>query len=216
MNGFPSNTRSLDERLAAAYEAERARLAAQIEQDCPQGDYAHPVFGVGRADRPCLVLIGEAPGSEEAASGCPFVGKAGRQLDELLAMASILRTDIYITNVVKYRPVVRSARSVRNRTPSVREVSASLPLLAFELEAIRPDVIATLGNTPLTAMLTLGNLPAGTIGALHGRMLPLTISGLHTALFPLYHPASCIYNRALTPVLEQDMRALGENLVKGL
>ncbi len=199
--------------LAEAYEAERLRLSALIPADEPQGDYAHPVFGAGNADG-TILFVGEAPGGEEAASGCPFVGKAGRQLDSLLALAGISRDAIYITNVVKYRPVVRSIKTVRNRTPGPREVAASLPLIRLEIAVIRPRCIVTLGNTPLAAMLALAGGEKQTIGALHGRAVVLTVEDVSAALFPLYHPASGIYNRSLVPVMEADIAALGEHLVK--
>lgn len=200
--------------LIHAYEAERLRLSALIEADTPQGDYAHPVFGEGNAEDAVVLFVGEAPGGEEAASGRPFVGKAGRQLDTLLALAHIPRESIYITNAVKYRPVTRSIKTVRNRTPGLREVAASLPLLRLEIAVIHPRCIVTLGNTPLAAVLQLYGAEKRTVGELHGRASALSEDGAAVELFPLYHPASGIYNRLLVPVMENDIAALGEHLVK--
>lgn len=198
--------------LTERYEAERARLL-QAEAEGPAGEYRFPVFGEGNP-HPVALFIGEAPGAEETKLGRPFVGKAGRQLDALLEQAGIDRSSVYITNVVKYRPVVRSARSTRNRTPGPKEVAAALPLLREELAAVLPQVVVTLGNVPLCAMLQLAGEPRQIIGSLHGRALPLCLPERTVDLFPLYHPASGIYNRALVPVMEQDVLALGEHLVK--
>lgn len=217
MNGSVRNIPSPEEALESAYLAERTRILSlsQAENAC-DGDFSHPVFGEGDAHAR-VMLVGEAPGGEEAASGRPFVGKAGKQLAALLAAVDIARDTVYITNAVKYRPVTRSARSVRNRTPSKAEVLASLPLLKREIETVRPAVIVTLGNTPLSAVRLLsesgGEKPA-VIGALHGAAHPLHIAGRSVALFPLYHPASGIYNRALVAVMEADMQALSDYLSK--
>ncbi len=202
-------------RLAALYERERARLLALDTPDAPDGEYARPVFGGGCVS-PALLLIGEAPGAEETRLEKPFVGKAGRQLDELLLQMGVSREEIYITNVVKYRPVVRGEKSVRNRTPSPREIDDGLPLLLEEILLTKPACIATLGNTPLSAVQKLARLPRVSIGKLHGKPLAFVISGLSVTLFPLYHPASGIYNRSLVAVMRQDASKLRENLVKGL
>lgn len=205
-----------DERraqLSALYETIRRAYAEAEGARAQQGDFLHPVFGEGD---PCarLLLLGEAPGAEEAMAGRPFVGKAGRQLDELLKEAGILRRQIYITNAVKFRPVVRSAHGVRNRTPSKTEVRDALPALGREIDLVRPAVIATLGNSPLNAVLALAGESHATIGACHGQARPLTILARRYTLFPLYHPASGIYNRSLIEVMYADARALGEHLVK--
>lgn len=192
--------------LFALYQAERQRLKGR---SAPEGMYDAPVFGEGQAENPFLVLIGEAPGGEEAKQGRPFVGKAGQQLDALLLLASIPRTCVYITNTVKYRPVHIHNQRMRNRTPGTKEVRESLPLLAQELAILRPACIVTLGNVPLRAVLSLYNTEPLTIGEAHGRPIPLVNAAGKVTLFPLYHPASTIYNRALLPVCEDDIRALG-------
>ena len=213
MNVFPQNIQDRKAILTEAYCAERARLNALSAADTPQGDYLHPVFGDGRVGA-AVLLIGEAPGAEEALQGRPFVGKAGAQLHALMALMHIDRDSIYITNVVKYRPVVRSERTVRNRTPGSREVDAALPLLQQEIAVLRPQWIVTLGNTPLHALCRLAGIPTDTVGNLHGRPMPITVTACACTLFPMYHPASGIYNRALIDVMAQDAAALGENLVK--
>lgn len=199
--------------LQKRYAIDRARLGLLSRGDAPAGEYASPVFGDGNPHAAAM-LIGEAPGAEETRQGRPFVGRAGRYLDLLLEQAGIERAGVYTTNVVKYRPVVRSERSVRNRTPGPREIAAALPLLADELTAIAPQTVVTLGNVPLCAVLQLCGRAPDTIGALHGKPIPLLLGSLPFTLFALYHPASGIYNRALLEVMERDAIALGEHLVK--
>lgn len=201
--------------LQTLYETERARLLAMACEDSPQGEYAAPVFGVGDVAA-SVMLIGEAPGAEETKEGCPFVGKAGKQLNALLALIGISRQELFITNVVKYRPVVRSTKSIRNRTPSKKEITEGLSLLSNEIAHVCPKYIVTLGNTPLQAILTLSNSPSNVIGDVHGRPMQLQINHHAFILFPLYHPASGIYNRSLVSVMESDACILGEHLVKAL
>jgi DNA polymerase len=153
-----------------------------------------------------VALVGEAPGKEETLQGRPFVGKAGKNLDEFLAMTGLVRGQIYITNVVKFRPVRVSSRgSTANRTPNAEEIALFRPWLIEELTELAPRIIVTLGNTPLRALTGSRE----TIGALHGKPYG---DVLGATLFPLYHPASVIYNRALRPVYEEDLRALKAQL----
>ena len=194
--------------LPELYASERERLLRFAAADQPQGEYACPVFGEGSA-KAGVMLIGEAPGAEETKLGRPFVGKAGRQLDELFCSFGMTRDKAYITNVVKYRPVVRSPRSVRNRTPVPSEVEGSLPLLRREIELIRPDFLCTLGNTPLTAVFALAGEKPPVIGTAHGSIHTIMIEGQAFSLIPLYHPASGIYNRGLVEVMEQDAAFVG-------
>ena len=236
MSEFQQISQDREAALKGAYERQRIQLSALLKDGreingVPKGDYAHPVFGAGNVCAKTL-FIGEAPGREEAASGTPFVGKAGKQLDALLELAKISRGEAYVTNVVKYRPVVYGERSQRNRTPGRQEVLDALELLKFEILTIVPRHIVTLGNTPLKAVLALadqnmeradgGSKKAAaqeggfvqTIGAMHGRPVELTIGSNPMILFALYHPASGIYNPSLVPVMKTDILALGEHLVK--
>ncbi len=195
--------------LNEAYEKERARIAALSVDGA---DLGHPVFGEGNCDRPLIMFIGEAPGREEAASGRPFVGKAGRQLDRMLELAGIDRSKVFVTNSVKYRPVKISEHRLSNRTPTVKEVRDGLALLAFEIETVRPSVIATLGNVPLSALRMLSPVKDDqlVIGTAHGMPTVVLLGHGPQKLFPLYHPAASIYNRELKPVLEADLVRLGE------
>ncbi len=195
--------------LEEAYTNERARLFSLAENDHPQGEYRKPVFGEGKRGAKIL-LIGEAPGAEETKMGRPFVGKAGKQLDALFCRFGVMREDVFITNAVKYRPVVRSEKTLRNRPPQPAEVKEALPLLGREIELIQPSLILTLGNKPLMAVYALAGSKPPVIGAVHGRPQRLSIRGAELSLIPLYHPASGIYNRALVETMEQDAAFVGE------
>lgn len=179
-----------------------------------KADLEHPVFGVGNASNPSIMFIGEAPGKDEAASGVPFVGKAGKQLDEMLALARIDRSDVFVTNAVKYRPYREKNGRLSNRTPSPDEIMEGLELLGKEISLVSPTVIATLGNTPLSAvtMLARGFIKQSTVGEAHGKPFSVFIDGKQRTVFPLYHPAACIYNRELKPVLEADLISLGDHV----
>ena len=161
------------------------------------------VFGEGKAMRPVLAVIGEAPGGEEEKALRPFVGKAGKNLDTFVAALGLRREDIYITNLVKLRPsAISKANRVVNRPPSKDEVAFFAPFLMEELKQVAPAFIATLGNFSLKAMLADEK---AAIGAYHGRLVTLP-SG--QKLFPLYHPASIIYNQSLKEVYAADLAVL--------
>ena len=168
------------------------------------------VFGEGPLN-PKLMLIGEAPGEQETLMGRPFVGKAGKNLDRFLELAGMRREEIYISNAVKIRPT-KTGRTGRisNRPPTKEEIALFRPWLLREIDLVAPQVIATLGNVPLFAVTNDKKL---TIGEAHGRVLEAGETGRR--LFALYHPASLIYNRALEPVYEQDVRALAAWLARG-
>lgn len=161
------------------------------------------VFGEGPM-QPRLMLIGEAPGEQETLMGRPFVGKAGKNLDRFLELAGMRREEIYISNAVKIRPTKTGKTGrISNRPPTREEIALFRPWLLKEIALVAPQVIATLGNVPLFAVTNDKRL---TIGEAHGRVMEAGESG--RKLFALYHPASLIYNRALEPVYERDVRAL--------
>lgn len=164
------------------------------------------VFGEG-PQKPKLMLVGEAPGEQETLQGRPFVGKAGQKLDHFLALAGLRREEIYISNAVKLRPT-KTGKTGRlgNRPPTKDEIALFRPWLLREIAEVAPQMIATLGNVPLRAV-TGRSL---TIGEVHGQVIDAGETGL--PLFALYHPASLIYNRALSEVYEQDVRALAQRL----
>lgn len=195
--------------LEERYVVEAARIK-KLELD-READLLHPVFGEGDPNSPLIMFIGEAPGREEAASGRPFVGKAGKQLDGMLQIAGIDRARVFVTNTVKYRPMKKDGPRTSNRTPCAAEIRDGLALLLEEIEYVDPAVIATLGNVPLTALIRLsGKDPKGqNVGSMHGMPTMMFIGGKARKVFPLYHPAASIYNRELKPVLEHDLVELG-------
>jgi uracil-DNA glycosylase family 4 len=168
------------------------------------------VFGEGDLSAR-LVLVGEAPGEQETLQGKPFVGKAGKNLDGFLSALGILREDIYITNVVKFRPVKEHPRtgSLSNRPPDREEIELCFSFLLRELQTIRPKVVVTLGNVALKAVC---DDRKAVIGGCHGVPMELNVHGLRFTLFPLYHPASIIYNRELSRTYEEDIGRLREYL----
>lgn len=179
---------------------DKATQLKRLYEECAQyfdGLYAPEkkvyVFGDGDVNAK-IVMVGEAPGEQETLLGKPFVGKAGKNLDEFLHMTGLKRADLYITNVVKFRPVKVSDKGrASNRPPTREEIGLFLPFLLREMEILKPSVIVTLGNVPLKAL----HDQKAVIGECHGRLLD--------PVYPLYHPASIIYNRALKPVYEEDV-----------
>lgn len=167
------------------------------------------VFGEGAAE-PALMMIGEAPGGDEEKQGHPFVGKAGKNLSAFLEVVGLKREEIYISNVVKLRPIKESPKTGKavNRPPSADEIAFFLPFLQEEIKIVAPKVIVTLGNVPLKAVT--GEKTA-VIGDYHGKPLPLADG---RTLFALYHPAAVIYNRALQAVYDEDLLQLKAFLQK--
>ena len=157
-----------------------------------------------------IMFVGEAPGAEETRLSRPFVGRAGRNLDEALRLIGVERSGIYITNVVKFRPAKVSAKGrVSNRPPTKEEIACMLPHLLREIETARPTVVVTLGNVPLKSLLGDSRV---VIGACHAQPIP-AVAGTHSyTLFPLYHPASVIYNPALRAVYACDLDMLRQFL----
>jgi uracil-DNA glycosylase len=147
------------------------------------------VPGEGHAHA-AVMFVGEAPGKTEDELGRPFVGRAGKLLDELLAEAGLARGDVWITNVVKARPP-------KNRDPKAPEVAHWMPVLQREVELIQPRLIVPLGRHALKHFA-----PSARIGDVHGRLTDGN-------LFPLYHPAAAMYNQSLKATLFADARALG-------
>ena len=159
------------------------------------------VYGVG-PEHPSVMLVGEAPGAKEVEEGRPFAGAAGKNLDEFLNATGLSRDELYISNVVKIRPCETGPTGrLRNRPPNKEEITFFLPFLEKEILLLSPKLLVTLGNTPLQAL----SQPASTVGACHGQELK---SRLNLPLFSLYHPASIIYNRSLSPVYQTDMEQL--------
>lgn len=192
------------------------RTMEQLRRDCTDffsalwpAEEKVLVFGEGREQRPPVMLIGEAPGEQETLQRRPFVGKAGKNLDGFLAAVGLARPDIYISNVVKVRPIKVSAKgTISNRAPSREELLLFTPWLYEEIQLVQPQMIVTLGNTALRAVLS----PDIVIGSVHGQVQTAEVTHQGQTqtfdLFPLYHPASIIYNRALKETYDDDLRRL--------
>lgn len=166
---------------------------------CPQlaKTATNLVFGEGNADAE-IVFIGEAPGKNEDLQGLPFVGAAGTFLDEMLASINLKRSDIYITNIVKYRPP-------DNRDPLPDEKRAFLPYLQAQLEVIEPKLLVTLGRHSTNCFL-----PDLQISKVHGQPKRIRVrasDGQSTnvwVILPLFHPAAALYNASMRQTLLDD------------
>lgn len=161
-----------------------------------------PVIGEGSLDAK-IMFVGEAPGRNEAKTGKPFCGAAGKILDELLASAGINRPDVYVTNIVKDRPQ-------ENRDPTVEEIKTYGPLLDKQIEIIKPKVIATLGRYAMGYVMGRFGLEARleTIGEAHGKEYGAKATYGKITIVALYHPCAAIYNRKKLPMLMEDMQIL--------
>lgn len=160
-----------------------------------------------------IVLIGEAPGKNEIEQGRAFVGQAGKNLNEFLKILNINRNHLYITNVVKFRPIKinKQTGSISNRTPNKSEISKFEDFLIREVSIIKPKLVISLGNVALKSIL--GN-PNASIGHYHGKIIELNRNGLLGILFPLYHPASIIYKRELKDIYIEDLYKLKKYIDK--
>lgn len=164
------------------------------------------VLGDGNVNANVL-LIGEAPGKDEVKLAKPFVGAAGKNLDEFLAIVGIDRNSIYITNAIKYRlsRVNLDTGRIVNRPATVDEIKSNRMFLAEEVNIIAPRFIVTLGNVPLKSIINDYGIGIGTV---HGELKNITLFEKDYSLFPLYHPASIIYNRKLKDVYIKDLEKL--------
>lgn len=186
-------------------EKQRAELEKLI-RELYEGERKVLVHGEGEPGAR-VMLIGEAPGEQETLMRRPFVGRAGKNLDEFLALAGIDRSALYVSNTVKFRPTkVSAAGRVVNRPPTKEEIKLFLPWLQKEIAAVHPEYVVTLGNVPLKALTQ----PDAVIGDMHGKCM----EGEGYTLYPMYHPASLIYNPSLRDVYAGDVRRLGD-LLKG-
>lgn len=162
----------------------------------------YPVLGEGNHNAH-IIFIGEAPGKNEAETGRPFCGAAGRILDELFESIGANRKKVYVTNIVKDRPP-------ENRDPLPDEIKLYAPFLEEQIEVIKPKVIATLGRFSMRFILEKFNLPeqAESISILHGRILKGKTKYGEIKIIPLYHPAVAIYSAKSKDTLKKDFEVL--------
>jgi len=194
----------------------KQKLLDDIEQSIKQNKVCNKlaktannlVFGDGNPDAE-IVFVGEAPGKNEDLQGKPFVGVAGKFLDEMLSSINMKREKVYITNIVKYRPP-------NNRDPLPEEKKEFLPYLRSQIEVINPKIIATLGRHSMNCFL-----PDLQIGQIHGQPKRIKISSIATTegkdysviIMPLFHPAAALYNGSMRQTLIEDF-ALLPNVLK--
>lgn len=177
----------------------KSELLGQLEADILEKDVCPDlreqaiqlVLGGGNPDAD-IVFIGEAPGKKEDEQGLPFVGASGRFLNEMLGAAGLARSDVYITNIVKYRPP-------NNRDPTRDEKNAFWPYLLRQLEIIQPKVIITLGRHSMENFI-----PEAKISTQHGQAQKVTLHDSEYLVIPLYHPAAALYNGSKRSVLIDD------------
>lgn len=179
----------------------KQELLKQVEEKLIAEDFplkklaTNLVFGEGNPDSP-VVFIGEAPGFNEDKLGRPFVGVAGRLLEKLFLGIGLKREDVYITNMVKYRPP-------ENRDPLPSELESFEPYLDQQLQIINPILIVTLGRFSMGKFL-----PGVKISQVHG--IPQRKSG--KIILPLYHPAAALRNGSVLGQLEKDFKIIPEIL----
>jgi DNA polymerase len=153
------------------------------------------VMGDGNSNAD-IVLIGEAPGKNEDLQGLPFVGAAGKFLNEMLTSVGMVRSDVYITNIVKYRPP-------NNRDPLPEEKEAFWPYLVRQLDVIQPKIVVTLGRHSMEYFL-----PGKKISMVHGQPKRIKFGDTKLVIVPLYHPAAALYNGSMRATLIEDFKKL--------
>jgi uracil-DNA glycosylase len=176
---------------------------------CPLKDAAtNLVFGKGNPNAK-LLFIGEAPGKKEDEQGIPFVGTAGKRLDKLLNSIGLSLDDVYIANILKYRPP-------KNRDPKPDEIKKHTPYLIKQIKTIQPKVVATLGNFSTKFMLGNCNIKdmkkIEGISKLHGKLQTVTFDGTEVTIIPLYHPAAMLYRPKLRETIEEDFQIIKQHI----
>jgi uracil-DNA glycosylase len=160
------------------------------------------VPGEGSAEAE-IMFIGEGPGKKEDELGRPFVGAAGKFLDEMLGIINLKREQVYIANVVKCRPP-------ENRDPLPEEIEACWPWLMEQIKVIDPKLIVTLGRHSMERFL-----PGQKISMVHGKALRREVPEIGRRIFyTLYHPAAALYNGSMREVLIKDFRRIPKVLEK--
>jgi len=179
-------------------------------QDCKKCDLnktrKNPVVGEGSLNAK-IMFIGEAPGFNEDKKGRPFVGQAGKILDELLESINLKREEVYITNVLKCRPP-------NNRNPIKEEIKSCAPYLSRQIEIIKPKIICCLGNFATDFIMKKFNLKDKIqgISKIHGEVFNAsTLNGI-IKIIPLYHPAVATYNSNMLGTLKKDFKKIKSNL----
>jgi len=163
-----------------------------------------PVIGEGNLYAK-LMFIGEAPGYWEDIKGRPFVGAAGKLLDELLFSIGVQRSEIYIANILKCRPP-------KNRDPKPNEVRACTPYLDRQILIIKPKVIVTLGRHSTSYILSKAGLRFKRMTDDHGKIFEVDHFGWNLKIVPTFHPASALYNPRYKSLILKDLKLISKIL----
>lgn len=194
---------NLEERYEALKQIkeELLELPGELADFRRENNY-FPVIGQGAHDAE-IMLVGEAPGENEAKQGIPFCGRSGKFLDELLASVEIPRERVYITNIVKDRPP-------KNRDPRPEEIEAYAQFLDRQIEIIQPRVIGTLGRFAMEYLMKRYGLSdkLGPISTLHGEVFRAVLPYGEGKLVALFHPAVALYDPKKRAVLQADFQAI--------
>lgn len=178
---------------------EKLRQLEEAVAACGQCDLAatrtRPVTGSG-SPAARIIFVGEAPGYHEDQQGLPFVGRAGKLLDEMLARIGLAREDVFIANVLKCRPP-------DNRDPQAGEIELCRSYLEQQIDIIKPEIVCTMGN--FSTRLLTGSDEG--ITRVHGKLQPFP-GHENTSIFPVFHPAAALYTRSNLALLEQDFDLL--------
>lgn len=161
-----------------------------------------PVIGEGSHDAE-IMFVGEAPGRNEAETGKPFCGAAGKFLTELIGSIGLTRDKVYITNIVKDRPP-------ENRDPTPQEIEVYAPFLNRQIEIIQPKIIATLGRYSMAYVMKYFDLDLelDVISKIHGKMFQAKAPYGQITIVTLYHPAAALYNGGMRDTLKKDFQVL--------
>jgi len=160
----------------------------------------NPVVGAGSLDSEIL-FIGEAPGYNEDLQGYPFVGRAGKILDELLESVGLKRDDVYIANILKCRPP-------DNRNPLKNEIESCTEYLNKQIELIQPKIILPLGNFACSYIFEKFSLKYDKISNVHGKVFQMNTLMGTIKIIPLYHPAVATYNPNNKDTLLEDFKII--------
>lgn len=179
-------------------QSQLSQLKEKMEKDTSlplRGGATQLVFGEGKMDAD-IYCLGEAPGYWEDKQGRPFVGQAGKLLDSLIENIGMKRADVYISNIVRFRPP-------QNRDPLPDEIEAFKPYVDAEIEIINPKIIVTLGRFSLAKFL-----PYEKISAVHGKPRIFKWQGKDVIVIPMYHPAAALRSREVMSMLKEDFKKI--------
>jgi DNA polymerase len=179
------------------------QLERQVKtcQKCPlYKNRTKAVFGSGKISSK-IMLIGESPGKEEDIQGIPFVGKAGKILDDLLKIANINRNKVFITNLVKCHPL-------KNRDPQKEEIQKCSYYLEKQIDLIKPTYIITLGRFASKYLFKKFNIPFTQISKIHGKPYKITYNNYHFTIISMYHPAYALYDKKKKKLFEKDFQKI--------